>query len=154
MNTDMPVCIRKGGREDLEALHALVRELAAYEKAGHEVMTSPDIFLQDWQGGWFEFLVAEETDSGAITGIALYHRAYSTWKGRMIYLDDLVVSEDHRRKGIGDLLLDAMIAEARTTGAALLKWQVLDWNEPALSFYRKRPVVLDHEWINCKYFLD
>lgn len=150
----MSICIRKGNREDIEALHALVRELAVYEKAAHEVATDPDIFRQDWEAGWFDFLVAEDTASGIVTGIALYHRAYSTWKGRMIYLDDLVVREDQRRRGIGDLLLDALIAEARATGAALLKWQVLDWNEPALSFYRRRPVSLDHEWINCKYFLD
>jgi GNAT superfamily N-acetyltransferase len=83
-------------------------------------------------------------------GIALFYQKYSTWKGRCLFLEDLVVSEKHRRLGIGKALFDKLVAEARTLGSMRLEWQVLGWNEPAIQFYKKINAQLDGEWINCK----
>jgi GNAT superfamily N-acetyltransferase len=94
----------------------------------------------------FGFFVLENGPD--LVGLALFYTAYSTWKGRMLYLEDLVVTEAARRGGYGRLLFDAVVAEARRTGAQRLKWQVLDWNEPAIAFYKKLGAELDAEWIN------
>jgi GNAT superfamily N-acetyltransferase len=91
--------------------------------------------------------VAEQS-SDKIEGIALYYTAYSTWKGRMLFLEDLVVTETLRGTGIGKQLFDAVVAEARRTGANRMKWQVLNWNEPAIGFYKRIGANLDPEWLN------
>ena len=90
---------------------------------------------------------------GRVVGMALYYMAYSTWRGKMLYLDDLVVSEPYRRYGIGQLLFDAVLDEGRRQGCRLLKWQVLDWNEPALRFYRKNNAIIETDWWNGKILL-
>ena len=95
----------------------------------------------------FGFFVAEGTD-GQLIGLALYYTAYSTWKGRMLYLEDLVVTEAARGTGLGRKLFDAVVAEARRTNAQRLKWQVLAWNEPAIGFYKRIGANLDPEWHN------
>lgn len=95
----------------------------------------------------YKFFVAEN-ESG-IVGIALYYTAYSTWKGKTIYLEDLVVTEKLRRAGIGRKLFNAVAEEAKTVGAKRFRWQVLEWNEPAIAFYKKIGADLDGEWINC-----
>jgi GNAT superfamily N-acetyltransferase len=94
----------------------------------------------------FGFFVLENGPD--LVGLVHFYTAYSTWKGRMLYLEDLVVTEAARRGGYGRLLFDAVVAEARRTGAQRLKWQVLDWNEPAIAFYKKLGAELDAEWIN------
>ena len=97
----------------------------------------------------FGFFVAD-TGSEGIIGIALYYVKYSTWKGRCIFLEDIIVTEKHRQKGIGRLLFDEVARVARDLKVKRLEWQVLDWNEPAIRFYKKLNAVLDPEWINCK----
>jgi GNAT superfamily N-acetyltransferase len=140
--------IRPGTTADLEAAHDLVRELARYERAAGEVVTSPETYRRDLESGWFELLVADHY--GEILGIALGHRAYSTWKGRIYYLDDLVVGESWRGRGIGLRLFEDFADMARRRGASLLKWQVLDWNEPALRFYRRLSARIETDWLNGK----
>ncbi|MEO0470860.1 MAG: GNAT family N-acetyltransferase [Bacteroidota bacterium] len=143
--------IRKGTEADLEAVHALVRELALFEKAPEEVITSPEEYARDGFGerSFFEFFVAEDTKDGVV-GIAFFYFGYSTWKGKILYLDDLVITENWRRKGIGGLLLDRLVHFAKEHRAKQVRWQVLDWNEPAIKMYRKVGANLDEEWINCK----
>lgn len=143
--------IRPATETDLPAIHALVYELAVYEKSPDSVTTTPAEYLEDFRKGLFQSHVAEM--EGRIVGMALYYTAYSTWRGKMLYLDDLVVSEPYRRYGIGQLLFDAVLDEGRRQGCRLLKWQVLDWNEPALRFYRKNNATIETDWWNGKVLL-
>ncbi len=146
----MNLHIRKATLADIPAIHGLVRELAIYERAESEFTASMDDYLRDFEAGIFQALVAEEQD--AILAMGLYHFAYSTWKGRMMYLEDFVVTESRRGQGIGQMLFDAFLAEAWQQECRLVKWQVLDWNEPALNFYRKYDVIIEKEWWNGKLF--
>ncbi len=143
-----PVRIRPATEADLPAIHALVYELAVYEKSPESVTTTPAEYLEDFRNGLFQSHVAEL--DGKVVGMALYFMAYSTWRGKMLYLDDLVVSEQYRRHGIGQLLFDAVLEEGRRRGCRLVKWQVLDWNTPALDFYRKNEAVIETDWWNGK----
>lgn len=145
------VRIRPGTSADLEAVIALVRELAAFERAEGEVTARIEDYSKDFMTGWFEMLVAES--DGRIVGMALGHRAYSTWKGRMFWLDDLIVTESWRGQGIGGLLFEGMICLARERGARLFKWQVLDWNTDAHRFYRRYDANLETDWWNGKIHL-
>jgi GNAT superfamily N-acetyltransferase len=145
------IAIRKGKITDMVAVHNLVIELAVYENAGDAVSTSVKDYEDAFTEGIFEVLVAEQQEE--VIGMMLYYMTYSTWKGKMIYLEDFVVREDYRRFGVGQLLFDAFITESRKKEAALVKWQVLDWNEPALAFYRKNKAIIEKEWFNCKVFL-
>jgi len=140
--------LRRGREADLPRVLALIQELAVYERAPHEVTNTLEMMRHDGFGPApiFGFFVLESGDE--LLGLALYYTAYSTWKGRMLYLEDLVVTEAARRGGYGRVLFDAVVAEARRTGAQRLKWQVLNWNEPAINFYRKLGAELDPEWLN------
>lgn len=141
--------IRKGIKSDLPQVLELIRELADYEKAAHEVEITLTQLEEDGFGEnpVYEFFVAE--NESEIVGIALYYFRYSTWKGKAVYLEDLVVKDSERGKGYGQLLLDAIIKEAKRTNSKQIRWQVLDWNEPAIEFYKKLGADLDGEWINC-----
>lgn len=143
--------LRRGEAADLPAVYALVGELAAYERAADQVTASLADYERDFAAGIFEVIVAER--DGIIAGMALYYMTYSTWKGRMLYLEDFVVRPDQRRGGVGQRLFDAFLARARELDCRLVKWQVLDWNEPALAFYRRNQAVIEKEWWNGKIFL-
>ena len=146
----MNTIVRFAKEEDIPFVHALIKELAEYEKAPQEVTNTVDDMLRDGFGPnpVYRCLVAE-TD-GKVAGMAIYFVKYSTWKGKGIYLDDIVVTELMRRMGIGKLLFDAIVKDAKLLGAKQLHWQVLDWNTPAIEFYKKYNADLDGEWINCK----
>ena len=148
----MGVMIRKATHEDIPAIHALVRELAEYERGLSKVTTTPESYLKDYREGIFEAFVADK--EGQVVGIALYFPAFSTWRGKMLYLEDFVVKESERGTGIGAKLFDAFMEEAKSQKVVLVKWQVLDWNEPAINFYKKYDVVFDDEWVDCKIYLD
>ncbi|WP_242922003.1 GNAT family N-acetyltransferase [Pontibacter liquoris] len=141
--------IRKGTYEDLPQVHALIKELAEFERAPQEVTNTLEDMQRDGFGEnpIFQFFVAEAEEG--IVGIALYFTAYSTWKGKTLWLEDLVVTERLRRSGIGRKLFNAVAQEAKETGAKRFRWQVLDWNEPAITFYNKVGAELDSQWITC-----
>lgn len=145
----MNITIRKGTKTDLPQVHALIMELAIYEKAPDEVTNTLADMQEDGFGKKpvFEFLVAEAENK--VVGLCLYYMAYSTWKGKMLYLEDLVVTETYRRYGVGKKLFDAFARQVLELGAKRLKWQVLEWNEPAITFYKKLNANLDGEWVNC-----
>jgi GNAT superfamily N-acetyltransferase len=147
----MEVNIRKARVEDIPAIHDLVRELAAYERGLDKVTTTPDSYLMDFRDQVFDAFVADI--DGKVVGMALYYLVFSTWRGRMLYLEDFIVKESARGKGVGALLFDAFLAEARRQKASLVKWQVLKWNEPAINFYNKYDVVYDDEWLDGKIYL-
>ena len=146
----MNISIRKGTKDDMPSVHGLIYELAVFEKAPNEVTNTVADMLVDGFGDQpiFFCLVAEVDDK--IVGTAIYHLKYSTWKGRGVYLDDIVVTESMRGKKIGSKLFDAVMKDAQRLNAKQLHWQVLDWNEPAIQFYKKYHANMDGEWINCK----
>jgi GNAT superfamily N-acetyltransferase len=140
--------VRRAIKSDCPRMLELVRELAEYEKALHEV----DITLKEMEEAGFGekpvywAFVAE--DRHQVVGFALYYIRYSTWKGQRIYLEDILVTEAHRGKGIGKLLFDVLIREADEKGFSGITWQVLNWNIPAIHFYKKYNASLDDEWTN------
>lgn len=144
----MAVQLREAVPADCPALMTLIRELALYEKAPEQVTVSMEEFVDAGFGAqpvWKAF-VAEQEDT--IIGMALFYVRYSTWKGRRIYLEDLIVNEPFRGQGVGKLLLDRTLDYARENGYSGVLWQVLDWNEPAIQFYKKYNAIFDGEWIN------
>ncbi len=144
------VTIRKGAKADLPHVLALIKELALYEKAPQEVINTVELMEEDGFGSnpIYGFFVAE--NEKGIVGISIYYWRYSTWKGKRLYLEDIVVTQPERGKGIGKLLFDRTLQHALDEGCSGMMWQVLDWNEPAINFYQKfyKPK-LDSEWINC-----
>lgn len=146
----MELHIRTGTREDLPATLKLIQELADYERASDQVVVTIAELERDGFGDEkvFDFFVAEANQE--VIGIALYYTKYSTWQGRCIYLEDIVVSETFRGKGVGSMLFEAVALEAKSRKVRRMEWQVLDWNEPAIRFYKKYHSNLDPEWINGK----
>ncbi|MCA6462543.1 MAG: GNAT family N-acetyltransferase [Chitinophagaceae bacterium] len=144
----MEVTIRRAEKSDCPALLSLIRELAEYERAPNEVTVTLQHFEESGFGAapvWWGF-VAENEEK--VVGFALYYIRYSTWKGQCLYLEDFLVTNEYRGKGIGSLLFERVIKEAKEKGYRRMVWQVLEWNEPALNFYRKYQATLDGEWIN------
>ena len=143
------ITIRRAVKEDCPAMLELVRELAVYERAPNEVTVTPEHFEESGFGlnpVWWAFVA--EVD-GVIKGFALYYIRYSTWKGQRMYLEDIIVTESARGNGLGKLLMDALIVEAKERSFGAIVWQVLEWNEPALNFYRKYNAGFDPEWVNA-----
>lgn len=146
----MEIKIRKAEKGDCARLMELVQELAVYERAPEEVTATLDHFEESGFGEkpvWWAFVA--EVD-GKIQGFAMYYIRYSTWKGQRLYLEDFLVTEEMRAKGIGKLLFDRILEEANEKKFAGVVWQVLDWNEPAINFYKKyEGVRIDGGWLNC-----
>ena len=146
----MSVIIRTATPKDLPFIHNLVRELAIYEKEENEFTATLAMYENDFADNVFQSIIAEV--HGEIVGMVLYYLTYSTWKGKMMYLEDFVVNEKFRGRGIGKLLYDAFIQEAKDKKCMLAKWQVLDWNEPAIQFYTQNNAIIERNWWNCKVF--
>jgi len=143
----MNISTRQGTIEDIPAIFELVKELAIYERALNQVTNNVEKMTRDYNEKLFDFFVAE-VDS-KIIGLSLYYYRYSTWKGKRLYMEDIIVTEDMRGNGIGKILFDATVAAAKQTGCTGMLWQVLDWNTSAVGFYRKYGTNFDNEWINC-----
>ncbi len=144
----MAITIRRAVREDCPRLLELVKELAVYEKAPEQVTVTMDHFIESGFGPnpvWWAFVVEEQ---GLIQGFALYYIRYSTWKGQVMYLEDILVTETARGKGFGQLLFGRLVEEAKEKGFKRVSWQVLEWNEPAINFYKKYKADFDGEWLN------
>ena len=144
------IIIRSAVKEDCERLMDLIHELAVFEKAPQEMTVTLDHFAQSGFGEtpvWWGFVADVD---GVVQGFALYYIRYSTWKGQRMYLEDILVSEEFRGKGIGKLLFDKLKVAAKEKKLSGIVWQVLDWNEPAINFYRKNGQVnFDGGWLNC-----
>jgi GNAT superfamily N-acetyltransferase len=145
----MEISIRRANREDCPRMLELVQELATFERAPDQVTVTLEHFEESRFGPnpvYWAF-VAEE--NRYIVGFALYYIRYSTWKGQRMYLEDILVTESHRGKKIGQKLMDRLIIEAKEKSLHGITWQVLEWNEPAIKFYSKYNPVFDDEWTNC-----
>jgi GNAT superfamily N-acetyltransferase len=150
----MDIKIRKANVSDCARMMELIKELATFERAPEEVTVTMDHFIKTGFGDnpvW-KALVAV-TDEEQIVGISLYYMRYSTWKGLRLYLEDLIVTDAFRGKGIGKMLFEQTIKEAEEMGVSGIMWQVLDWNEPAINFYKKYGADLSSEWMNCSLSL-
>jgi GNAT superfamily N-acetyltransferase len=146
----MEIKIRAAKKKDCHRMMELIKELAEYEKAPEQVTVKFEHFVESGFGAnpvWWAYVA--EVD-GSVEGFALYYTRYSTWKGQRMYLEDIVVTEKMRGHGLGKRLLDKLIEVAKEKGYTGMMWQVLDWNEPAINFYKKyKQVRFDPEWINC-----
>ena len=152
----MEIQVRKAVKEDCPRMMELIKELALYEKAPEAVTVTLDHFIGSGFGEnpiWWAYVAESPNPSGQgneIHAFALYYIRYSTWKGQRMYLEDIIVTEKMRGHGIGKILLDKLIEVAKEKKYSGIMWQVLDWNEPAINFYKKfNDVQFDGEWINC-----
>ena len=151
----MEINIRPALKEDCFRMMELIRELAEYEKAPDEVTVTMDHFIESGFGNnpvWWAYVAESINENGAaeVVGFALYYIRYSTWKGQRLYLEDILVTDRMRGQGIGKLLFDRLLEVCREKNYSGMVWQVLDWNEPAIHFYKKYPdVAMDNSWINC-----
>lgn len=149
------IIIRRAIKTDCKRLLELVHELAVFERAPDEVTVTLEHFEESGFGDkplWWGFVAAspDSSEEGEIIqGFALYYIRYSTWKGQRMYLEDLLVTKEMRCKGLGTLLFDRLIEEAKEKKFHGIVWQVLEWNEPAIQFYKKYNADLDNEWVNC-----
>jgi GNAT superfamily N-acetyltransferase len=138
---------------DMIEVHELIKELALYEKAPEQVETTPEELVKDGFEGhpWFRCLVAR-LPQGNLAGFALFYTNYSTWKGKCLYLEDILVRDAYRGKGVGKALFRAVVDEASRLGVRRMDWQVLEWNTPAIEFYKTFHAILDPEWVNGRLF--
>lgn len=145
------ITLRKALPGDEKAIFDLIKELAFYEKAPEQVTNSAEQLATDlFEDKICEAIVATKNDE--IIGFALYYISYSTWKGRCLYLEDFYVQENHRKFGAGGMLFDEVVEIAKQMGVKRMDWQVLEWNQLALDFYKKRNAILDPEWVNGRLF--
>lgn len=143
------VLIREGRKEDLPQVFELVKELALFERAPEQVTNSVEMMEQDGFGAnpVYGMFVAEKANR--IVGISIYYYRYSTWKGRRLYLEDIIVTETERGSGIGKKLFERTLKKTLEDNCTGMMWQVLDWNTPAIDFYKRFNARLDSEWVNC-----
>jgi GNAT superfamily N-acetyltransferase len=144
----MNFTIRRAKEEDFPAILSLIKELAEYEKSPYMVTNSVEQMKNEKEH--FRCFVAENAEDGII-GMALYFFAYFTWVGKSLYLEDIIVSKDYRGMKAGSALMDRVMKEARDENCRRVRWQVLDWNEPAINFYRKCGAEINGEWLNCTF---
>ncbi len=160
----MNIKIRKAVKEDCKRMMELIHELAVFEKAPEQVTVDINHFIESGFGPnpvWQAFVAtsphpspegegdAKNEAKEEVIGFALYYIRYSTWKGQRLYLEDLLVTENLRGKGVGKLLFDRLIEEGKEKKYSGMVWQVLDWNEPAINFYKKYNADIDSGWLNC-----
>ena len=142
----MKATIRKAKKSDAASIHTLIEELAVFEKAAGEVIVSASQIEKDGFGATplFECFVAEVNEE--VVGMALFYPRYSTWTGATFHLEDLIVTKKMKSKGIGTQLYNAFLMHAHQRGVARVEWAVLDWNIPAISFYKKSGAVVLEDW--------
>lgn len=143
--------IREGRKEDLESVFGLIRELAEFERAPEQVTNTVENMEKDGFGPnpAYHFYVVIKKTTGDIVGTAIYYYRYSTWKGKRLYLEDYIITETERGKGAGKLLFERVMLKAAEENCTGMMWQVLDWNDPAINFYKKYDAEIESGWYNC-----
>lgn len=140
--------VRATKRADLKDIYQLVVDLAVFEKEPEAVKATLDDYETAFDEGLIDAIVAE--DHGQIVGIAIYYMTFSTWRGKMLYLEDFYVDPLYRSKGVGQQIFDKYIETAKAKGCAMVKWQVLDWNAEAIKFYERNEATIEKQWYNGK----
>lgn len=141
--------IRNAQPQDIDAIYSLIEELAVFEKAPDEFINTREQLLRDGFGDNPIYICFVAEQNGQVTGMSFCYVRYSTWKGKCLYLEDLIVREKFRGQGIGTALFNHTLEYAQREGYHRLQWQVLDWNEPAIRFYKKWQADFDNEWLNA-----
>jgi GNAT superfamily N-acetyltransferase len=144
----MNVIIRKATEADFPAILSLIRELALFEKASEKVTNTVE--QMNKEKDLFGCFLAV-SDNNEVLGMALYFFAYYTWVGKSLYLDDIYIKEPYRKQKIGTALMNKVFEVAREENCKRVRWQVLDWNQPAIEMYRKAGAEIDDEWLNCSF---
>ena len=144
----MNITLRPATEADFPEILGMIKELALFEKAPEKVTNSVEQMHREKD--FFRCIMAENED-GIIVGMALYFFAYYTWVGKSLYLDDLYIKPDYRGNGIGTMLLKEIMKISKEEKCTRIRWQVLDWNTPAIDLYKKMGMTLDEEWINCDW---
>jgi len=147
----MKYSVRKGKIEDCESYLKLIQELADYEKAPNEVAITIKDLEKDGFGANAIYRSFTAIHEDEVIGMALYYEKYSTWKGRSLYLEDLIVTKEKRGIGAGKALFEAVMLEAKNLNCGRMEWQVLDWNQPAIDFYKSYGAELDPTWVNGRF---
>tara|TARA_B100001029_G_C15057307_1_gene455416 strand:- start:2279 stop:2761 length:483 start_codon:yes stop_codon:yes gene_type:complete len=150
MQKSSKIIIRKGKKNDLTSVLSLIKELADYENALQEVNISLEELEKDGFGTtpYYQFLVAEYKNN--IIGLSFYFIRYSTWKGKFLFLEDFIIKTSYRNQGIGSLLFEETIKICKELNCNGMMWQVLDWNTPAINFYKKYNATISSKWLNGK----
>lgn len=144
--------IRQAQRGDELAIYQLIKDLATFEKAPNEVTnTAEELAKHLFDEKICEAIVYELENE--IVGFALYYISYSTWKGVCLYLEDFYVKPETRGLGVGSKLFDEVVEIAKAKKVKRMDWQVLDWNESAIEFYKHKNAILDPEWVNGRFYL-
>lgn len=141
--------IRAARPDDVGAIHRLIYELAVYEKAPEQMVNTPERLLEHGFGPNPYYICFIGEADGQVVGMSFNYVRYSTWKGPVLYLEDLIVTESERGKGYGKALFQHTLDYAQKNGYARLSWQVLDWNTPAIEFYKSFGAGFDGEWLNA-----
>jgi GNAT superfamily N-acetyltransferase len=145
----MEIIIRAGKKEDLPRVLELVKELALFERAPEQVTNTVEMMERDGFGPTPIYGMFLAENSNGVVGLSLYYYRYSTWKGKRLYLEDIIVTENERGKGIGKMLFDRTLQKVLEDNCTGMVWQVLDWNEPAINFYKKYGASISAEWLDC-----
>jgi len=141
------IIYRTATAQDIDQVHGLIMELAVYEREPDAVIITPaDLIQHGFVDEKFECIVAEDSETNSLVGMALYYPRYSTWKGPTLHLEDLYIKPEMRGRSIGDELFKRVAKVAAERGVGRMEWTVLEWNEPALNFYKKYEANLDTEW--------
>lgn len=141
--------IRSANIQDVSAIHRLIYELAVFEKAPEQFILSEEQLVRDGFGEYPKYICFVAELENSIVGMSFCYIRYSTWKGPVLYLEDLIVSESYRRKGIGKELFQYTCDYALANNYKRLQWQVLDWNQSAIDFYKHFDASFDPEWLNA-----
>ena len=145
--------IRKAEKKDVVEILSLIKGLAEYEKDLDAVVNTEEKLHADlFVNNHCEAFVAE-TD-GRVIGFSLFYTAYSTWKGPIVYLEDLFVLPEYRNTGAGSKLFDKVVETAKERKVARMDWQILEWNTPAIEFYKRKGATIDPDWLNGRFFFE
>ena len=142
----MKIIIKEAEKEDMKDVIALIKELAKFEKEPKEVDIDSTILINDGfiENSYFKCFVAKNENK--TIGAAVIYNRYSTWKGRTIHLEDLIVTEKMRGNGVGSLLLDSVVNYAKKLNVKRVSWEVINWNEKAIKFYKKKGAIIKKDW--------
>jgi len=149
-DAESTLIIRLWSEGDIETIRNFVVTLAEFEKEPEAVTATHENYVEAYKSGFISGHLALLDEKPV--GMTLFYENFSTWKGKMLYLEDFIVLDEYRRLGIGQKLFEAFESEASKRNCTTLKWQVLDWNQTAISFYKKNGADIQTQWWTCRKY--